>query len=200
LNGKDAVRTLSLNQVKAIARKFNKLNPYNTDLVRDILKIEDINHVDSDPTKPFRQLFGYAVSAKRYTLFTEDNGDISIEKASGHGLGYLFAPRERNIDADAADNELDETPEWVVEAWDFLLRKELGHQRTKPSWLKLPAMMRMVMSSPNVLRTGRPDWLTPFNFFLFPCCRVLTAILSATTKAAFNSSRGLRLIARSGVN
>lgn len=29
-------------------------------------------------------------------------------------------------------------------------------------------MMRMVMSSPNVLRTGRPDWLTPFNFFLFP--------------------------------
>jgi hypothetical protein len=24
----------------------------------------------------------------------------------------------------------------------------------------------MVMSSPNVLRTGRPDWLTPFNFFL----------------------------------
>ena len=29
-------------------------------------------------------------------------------------------------------------------------------------------MMRMVMSSPNVLRTGRPDWLAPFNFFLFP--------------------------------
>jgi hypothetical protein len=38
----------------------------------------------------------------------------------------------------------------------------------KPAWLKLPAMMRMVMSSPNVLRTGRPDWLAPFNFFLFP--------------------------------
>jgi hypothetical protein len=29
-------------------------------------------------------------------------------------------------------------------------------------------MMRMVMSSPNVLRTRRPDWLAPFNFFLFP--------------------------------
>lgn len=168
LNGKDAVRALSLNQVKEIARKFNKLNPYNPDLVRDILKIEDINHVDSDPTKPFRQLFGYAVSAKRYTLFTQNKGDISIEKASGHGLGYLFAPRERNTDEDAADDEIEETPEWVVEAWDFLLRKELGYQRTKPSWLKLPAMMRMVMSSPNVLRTGRPDWLAPFNFFLFP--------------------------------
>ena len=168
LNGKDAIRALSLSQVKAIARKFNKLNPYNRDLVRDILKIEDINHIDSDSKKPLRQLFGYAVSAKRYALFTENKGDISIEKASGHGLGYLFAPKERNTDEDAADNEGDDVPEWVVEAWDFLLRKELGYQRTKPSWLKLPAMMRMVMSSPNVLRTGRPDWLAPFNFFLFP--------------------------------
>ena len=168
LNGKDAVKTLSLNQVEAIARKFKKLNPYNPKLVRDILKIEDINHIDSNPKKPLRQLFGYAVSAKRYALFTENKGDISIEKASGHGLGYLFAPKDRNTEVDAADNERDDAPEWVVEAWGFLLRKELGYQRTKPSWLKLPAMMRMVMSSPNVLRTGRPDWLAPFNFFLFP--------------------------------
>lgn len=29
-------------------------------------------------------------------------------------------------------------------------------------------MMRMVMTSPNVLRDRRPDWLAPFNFFLFP--------------------------------
>jgi hypothetical protein len=168
LNGKDAVRTISLNQVQAIARKFNKLNPYKQNLVRNILKLEDINHVDSDPNQPFHQLFGYAVSAKRYALFTEDRGSISIEKASGHGLGYLFAPRERNVDEDAANNEIEETPEWVVEAWEFLLRKEFGYQRKKPAWLKLPAMMRMVMSSPNVLRTGRPDWLAPFNFFLFP--------------------------------
>jgi hypothetical protein len=29
-------------------------------------------------------------------------------------------------------------------------------------------MMRMVMTSPNVLRNRRPDWLAPYNFFLFP--------------------------------
>ena len=29
-------------------------------------------------------------------------------------------------------------------------------------------MMRMVMTSPNVLRDRRPDWLAPFNFFFFP--------------------------------
>src|SRR5271169_4646501 len=29
-------------------------------------------------------------------------------------------------------------------------------------------MMRMVMTSPNVLKNRRPDWLAPYNFFLFP--------------------------------
>jgi hypothetical protein len=168
LNGEDAVKTLSLKQVESIAHKFNKLNPYDPKLVQDILKIEDINHIDSDPNKSYRQLIGYAVSAKRYTLFTESKDGISIEKASGHGLGYLFAPKERNSDENDADDEPEETPKWVIEAWEYLLRKEFGLEQKKPSWLKLPAMMRMVMSSPNVLRIGRPDWLAPFNFFLFP--------------------------------
>ena len=137
-------------------------------MIRNILKIEDISHVDSDPTKPYRQLFGCAVSAKRYTLFTESKNNISFEKASGHGLGYLLAPKERNVSEDAGDDESEETPEWVLEAWEYLLRKQFGYHQKRPAWLKLPAMMRMVMSSPNVLRTGRPDWLAPFNFFLFP--------------------------------
>jgi hypothetical protein len=167
LNGKHAVQTLTLHQVEAIARRFNKLNPYNPNLVREILKIEDINHVDSDPRKPYRQLWGYAVSAKRYALFTESNKDISIRKASGHGLGYLLAPKERATDGDDAHDE-EETPDWVLEAWEYLLRKEFRHRAKAPDWLGLPAMMRMVLSSPNVMRNRRPEWLAPFNFFLFP--------------------------------
>jgi hypothetical protein len=167
LGGKDAIRTITLDQVKAIAKRFNKLNPYDRNLVREILKIEDINHVDSNPRKPYRQLFGYAVSAKRYTLFTESNKNVSIEKASGHGLGYLLAPKDRNTDNDA-DGESEETPEWVLEAWEYLIRKEFQYQVKKPDWLTLPAMMRMVMTSPNVLKNRRPDWLAPYNFFLFP--------------------------------
>ena len=167
LNGKDAVQTLTLDQVRSIARKFNKLNPYDPDLVREILKIEDINHVDSDPHKPYRQSYGYAVSAKRYALFTESKKGISIGKASGHGLGYLFAPKERrDSDEDDADDE-EETPEWVLEAWEYLLRKEFKYQPKEPDWLGLPAMMRMVMTSPNVMRNRRPEWLAPFNFLLF---------------------------------
>lgn len=167
--GKDAVRTLTPDQVEGIAKRFNKLNPYNRSFVREILKIEDINHVESDPRKPHRKLFGYAVSAKRYALFTESINDISVEKASGHGLGYLFAPKERNADDDTADDEIvEETPEWVFEAWEYLIRKEFQYQAKKPDWLTLPAMMRMVMTSPNVLKNRRPDWLAPYNFFLFP--------------------------------
>jgi hypothetical protein len=29
-------------------------------------------------------------------------------------------------------------------------------------------MMQMAMTSPNVMRTSRPEWLAPFNFFFFP--------------------------------
>lgn len=168
LNGADAIRAVALSQVEVIARKFNKLNPYDPKLVRDILKIEDVNHIDSDPSEPYRQLFGYAVSAKRYVLFTDSGRNISIEKASGHGLGYLFAPKVRAPGKGDADDETEETPEWVLEAWEYLLRREFRYQPRQPSWLSLPAMMRMVMTSPNVLKNRRPDWLAPFNFFFFP--------------------------------
>ncbi len=160
-DGREAVKALSWKEVRRIAARFNQLNPYNRSLVPDILKIENINFVDSDPHKPQRQLFGYAISAKRYALYSQTGKEISILKASGHGLGYLYPPKDEfNEDADA--------PEWVVEAWDWLLRKELGLPCTEPPWLDLPAMMRMTLTSPNVMRERRPEWLAPFNFFLLP--------------------------------
>ncbi len=160
-DGREAARALAWEEVQKIADRFNALNPYNRELVRDILKIEDINFVDSDPHKPRRQLFGYAVSAQRYVLYSQTDGDVSIVKASGHGLGYLYPPKDGfNKDADA--------PEWVVEAWDWLLRKELGLPCREPAWLDYPAMMRMTLTSPNVMRNHRPEWLSPFNFFFFP--------------------------------
>lgn len=160
-DGREAVKALPWKEVQAIASRFNSLNPYRSSLVPEILKIEDVNFIDSDTRKPQRQLFGYAISAKRYALYTQTDNDISIVKASGHGLGYLYPPKDGfNKKADA--------PDWVMEAWDWLLRKELGLRCTDPTWLDLPAMMRMALTSPNVMRTQRPEWLAPFNFFLFP--------------------------------
>ena len=64
-----SLKALSFKQVDSIADRFNQLNPYNPFLVKEILKIEDINHIDSDKKKPRRQLFGYAIFAKRYALY-----------------------------------------------------------------------------------------------------------------------------------
>lgn len=141
-----------------------------------------MNFVDSDPKKPFCQLFGYAISAKRYALYTKSRNDIQIEKASGHGLGYLFAPRERKDDEETVEEEL---PQWVIETWDFLLRKEQQLRSKEPSWLDLPAMMRMVVTTPNVFKNRRPEWLGPFNFFLFPILSELGGYPSGFDKSNF---------------
>jgi hypothetical protein len=93
--GKVGIKVLSLEEVEQIATKFRKLNPYDPELVPEILKIEDVNFVEHKIDKPFRQLYGYAISAKRYALYSREKGNIHIEKASGHGLGYLFAPKGR---------------------------------------------------------------------------------------------------------
>jgi len=113
--------------------------------------------------KPFRQLFGYAISAKRDALYSQTDKEIRIEEASGHGLGYLFSPKERKKEKD----EDEETPQWVMDAWEFLLRKVLKRCEMAES-TNLAAMMRMVVATPNVFKQLRPDWLGPFNFFLFP--------------------------------
>jgi hypothetical protein len=178
-HGKAGFKALSLQEIRAISDKFKKLNPYDPSLVSEILKIEDVNFVDSDPKKPFRQLYGYAISAKRYALYTRSPNNIQIEKASGHGLGYLFAPKERQKD------EEEETPQWVMEAWNFLLKKELKLAPEEPPWLDLPAMMRMVVTTPNVFKQQRPEWLGPFNFFLFPLVSVLGGYPAGYDKSNF---------------
>jgi hypothetical protein len=178
-HGKAGFKALSFHEITAISDKFKKLNPYDPSLVSEILKIEDVNFVDSNPKEPFRQLYGYAISAKRYTLFTQSGNDIQIEKASGHGLGYLLAPKQRQKDKE------EETPQWVTEAWNFLLRKELKLRPEEPHWLDLPAMMRMVVTTPNVFKQQRPEWLGPFNFFLFPLVSVLGGYPAGYDKSNF---------------
>jgi len=161
IEGRDAVNAISWQKVDEIADRFNGLNPYKKELVREILKVEDVNFVDSDPNKPRRQLIGYAISAKRYVLYEQDGDRISIVKASGHGLGYLYPPK-RGFREDIG------APAFIVEAWEWLLNRELGFPCKEPAWLDLPAMMRIALTSPHVLQGHRPEWLSPFSFFFLP--------------------------------
>jgi hypothetical protein len=185
-DGGETIKALSLRQVKSIVARFNRLNPYHRDCVHSLLKIEEINHVDADPRKSLRHLFGYAIAAKRYALYERTKNGISIVKASGHGLGYLFAPKKNPSNEESEDEQNDEVPVWIMEAWDWLIRRELDFKGKAPTWIDLPAMMRMTMTSPNVMRHNRPDWLAPFNFFLFPLISDLGGFPPGLSRATFN--------------
>jgi hypothetical protein len=76
--GSDGRRILSWAEAQKIADKFTSLNPYDPKAVKgSILNLVDANYADSDSAKPQRQLYGYSIAAKRYTLY-EKTGKSSI--------------------------------------------------------------------------------------------------------------------------
>ena len=172
-DGREAIRALSWAQVREIVGLFAKLNPYDRDAVPDsILKIEDDNF---DPaTGKQRQLWCYAISAKRYGLFLRDrdgrptllrkdvnNGE---DRWSEHGLGHLLNPTDPNSD----------DRDWIAQVWLRIIRKALGLRTAAQAFDKLPAVGRTSVSSPWVMRSlaalnsGKPyaKQIKPFNFLL----------------------------------
>jgi len=155
LNSKDAIKALSWKEVRRIAEKFKSLNPYDPTIIPELLKVEGVNFASNGKQ---RQLYGFAISAKRYVLYQQDEENIIIVDPKAHGLGYLYPPADRNST---------NYPDWTYEAWDWMLRGELELPRLDPPWVNLPAMMRIVLSTPLVL--GRLDYRTrPYNFLLCP--------------------------------
>jgi len=166
-DGREAVKALAWEDVRQIVKRFDRLNPYDRTVVRaSLLKIEDVNFDNGIQ----RELWGYAIAAKRYVLFTRPSvSRIEIKKASAHGLGFLYAPTpEFNADVDA--------PRWVLEAWDWIMRSVLDLPRVEPWWFQLPAMMRIKITTPEVLKALQTrqarlpyrDRVKPFNFALSP--------------------------------
>lgn len=85
-NAPQGVPCLSDHDVKRIIGKFNRLNPYDEILVPNLLKLE----YERVPT-----IRCWAVSAKRYVLFTRDGRDrLRIVKASESGLGAALGRTE----------------------------------------------------------------------------------------------------------
>ncbi len=154
-NGQQAAKALSWRTVRRIADRFATLNPYDPDAVPgSILKIEDVNF---DSAGNQRQVYGYAISAKRYALYQRNGKKLSIVDPKAHGLGYLYPPKNWTSDEE----------DWTAQAWDWLLRQALGLPPKKPSWLDIPAMMRIVLSTPHVLqRLNRST--RPFSFLFCP--------------------------------
>jgi hypothetical protein len=170
-NGVECVRALSWRQVNQIVKKFEALNPYDRQIISgSVLKIEDDNF--NPKTGKQRQIFCYAISAKRYALFTlSKNGspkllrqDMNNKKDhwSRHGLGHLLNP----ADPEASDRN------WTAAVWDSIVRKAVGLKVKKLPFSDLPAIGRTTVSSPFLMRSleslnaGKPypAQIKPFNF------------------------------------
>jgi hypothetical protein len=172
-DGTPAIKAITWKQVDEICAKVNALNPYDPKVIADILKIEDCNF---DRRGNRHQLYGLAVSAKRYLVYTRRNDSTEIIKPSEHGLGIVFVPeqRPRYKPVDCIDQETN-YPRWIVEAWERIL---VGYFRNIKDaenalvlhelWFdNLPAIMRVRVTTPNVLRALRkrdPGAAKPYNF------------------------------------
>lgn len=90
--GVPAIKAITWKQVDGICSQLNCLNPYDKKVVADILKVADCNF---DRKGEQHQLYGLAVSAKRYVVYTRKKRNIEIVKPSEHGLGIVYVPDRR---------------------------------------------------------------------------------------------------------
>jgi hypothetical protein len=165
---REAIRALSFAEVDAIAERFEALNPYDRSVVTDrILEVEPVNFDE----RGSRQVWCYAISSKRYALFTlDEQGEPHVAFAkdepqcSEHGLGHLLNP----IDIEREDRR------WIVEAWETIAREHLRLPVEDPPWLDRPALTRLTVSTPYLWQPFEPteehlpyaERVKPFNFLL----------------------------------
>ncbi len=163
--GSEGRRILSWAETQKIANKFASLNPYARKAVKgSILNLVDANFVNCDPTKPQRQLYGYSIAAKRYALHERTGkSNITIVDPKAHGIGFLYSPQ------DSPKNWDKEVPRWIYQLWDYLVRSALKMRHKPPSWLDMPQMMRLTVTTYNVLEMlGEWNVARPYNFLLLP--------------------------------
>jgi len=149
-NGLSAIRALSFPQVDEISERFRRLSPYR-DKSRSILKIEKDNY---DPESgEQRQIFGFSISAKRYACFIPDadGNPVLLQKGlnnhenrwSEHGLGHL----RFFFDFESEDRD------WIRLFWLNIIRRELGKPTPSLGFEHLPAVGRVTITSPKVMRS-----------------------------------------------
>jgi DNA polymerase type B, organellar and viral len=175
-DGAEAVRALSWAQVREIRERLSALCPYDPLAVQpsNLLKLEDINF-SKDGNQ--RQLYAFSIASKRYALYVLDaNGDPVIVDAKAHGLGHLLSPDGRQETDGDGDDDHEKLRPWMRELWLMLVREALGLPVAEPAWLDRPAMSRITVSQPAILKlfaernAGRDyaNQVKPCNFLIAP--------------------------------
>lgn len=158
------IRALSWSQVDGIVQRFAPLNPYSRKVVpHSILEVKEVNF-DADGHQ--REVWCYAISAKRYTFYRRTGRDqVEIIEPSEHGLGHLMSPSG----PDAPDPK-----RWMADSWEWIVRTALHLRVQRPRWWDRPAVGRISITSPLVYgpfaraqaSTPYADRVKPFNFLL----------------------------------
>lgn len=181
--GKDIVKALSWKEVDTLVERFSSLNPYDNKIIPgSVLEIEKENFGEKIGQR--KQLYCYAISAKRYALFNIDSSGMPIlRKVSEHGLGHLLPPTVFEHPLSQLDLKTDEepsedkgkTPSWIDELWNYIVLTDgLGMETDEPAWLDRPAISRLTISSAAMRRPfegynkekSYPEQIKPFNFML----------------------------------
>jgi hypothetical protein len=183
-----AIKALSWKEVEQITSRFDSLSPYNRKIVPHLLRLTDDNYNKHGDQ---RQLFGSSIAAKRYALYTTKCGQpycghrkcVTVVDPKAHGLIFFAPSEEREYDL----------PKWWWELWRFLLTLEfkqiiepdfnvlmVGGRAVnadtgrdvdgQPSWITLPAMIKMRMSTPHYLEQMKGK-ASPFGFVSHPRTR-----------------------------
>jgi hypothetical protein len=127
--------------IAEIIDKFDRLNPYDRNLVPHMLK-------DEYPDKPDLRCF--AISAKRYALYRIPPGvDIEIVKASESGLGGIIGRTEKENTAELA------RAVWLeilsVELRDKYNLSESSRSECRDKF-EIPVRRKLPLSQPRILR------------------------------------------------
>ena len=175
-DGRKAVRALRWKEVDEICGRLGSLNPYDPKVVDRLLKTESINNNRAGKQVPLNV---FCVASKRYEVHRNairdlvecaeliDDFDVEIIKASQHGLGTYFVPdkRPRYVHPDCGDGKTT-YPRYLAEIWADILRqwgetlndpvelRQARNQRQFP-FAELPAMRKVRISTPNILRAMR---------------------------------------------
>ena len=177
LGNKREVKALTWTDIKEFCSRLNRLNPYDKDTVQEILKVEKCNYNQKGKQQ---QLYGLAVSAKRYVVYTRKSDQLEIVKPSEHGLGIVYVPDERpRYKPVHCQDQKTDYARWVVEAWENLLNAHFRSIKdpenamvSKALWFgDFPAIMRIRVTTPNVLAALRNHDVAagkPYNFAQSP--------------------------------
>ena len=154
-----------IERARRVCGGFSGLNPYEKP--GSILQVEEVNFAkgQNDNWAETRELFCYAVSAKRYALYNLGADDETIiRKASAHGLGHLLPPyvdsdrerrsaRLREIKVDLWQEDLWKRIIATAEHGDNVVTNLEQDQR-----LAAPAASRWAATKPTQAR-----WFSAFN-------------------------------------